>query len=90
MGLAIAYAGRVGKAIDETDAPAYNSSMKTHLAITRFDRRTGENRTWSLCGRSSFAVWGAETVEPGQNVGTEQKVTCKLCLSRMEKRKQAA
>lgn len=55
--------------------------MKTHLAVTY--TTYGEERTRSLCGRSSGLVWNAETILPGQNVGTEQQVTCFYCLRLM-------
>jgi hypothetical protein len=51
-------------------------AIKTHFAAkgTVADR----NAYRSLCGRSSGRVWRTDTLENGQNIGSD--VTCKFCL----------
>lgn len=59
--------------------------MKTHKQITY--RAHGEERTRTLCGRSSGKVWNTQTLESGQNVGSDKEVTCSYCLRIMHYRK---
>lgn len=63
--------------------------MKTHLAVAY--TAYGEQRTRSLCGRSSAFVRNTATIESGQNVTDDQaKVSCKFCQRMLAAQRRAA